>query len=146
VDVNVRVVSATNRNIREAIGKNEFREQLYDRINVIEIRLPPLRERAGDVRLLVHSFLKRYGLGRVTSCDESAMAALTAGGPLTGDARRAVGSLPLKDAKDQWMGVLEASYLRELLDRRHGNITAAAQAAGVDRKTFHRLAAKHGIR
>jgi DNA-binding NtrC family response regulator len=189
VDVNVRVVSATNRNIREAIGKGEFREELYYRINVIEIRLPPLRERAGDVRLLVHTFLKRYGQGRVTTCDDAAMAALEAyrwpgnvrelqnvieracaladgdaisrddlpehvlqggrgevGGQMVADARLAAGSLPLKDAKDQWMGVLEASYLRELLERHHGNVSAAAKDAGIDRKTFHRLVTKHGIR
>ena len=189
VDVNVRVVSATNRNIREAIAKGEFREELYYRINVIEIRLPPLRERTGDVRLLAHAFLKRYGLGRVTACDDAAMEALEAyrwpgnvrelqnvieracaladgaaitqddlpehvlhrGGPAVGgqsmtDARLAAGSLPLKDAKDQWMGVLEASYLRDLLERHGGNISAAAKDAGIDRKTFHRLVTKHGIR
>jgi transcriptional regulator of acetoin/glycerol metabolism len=44
------------------------------------------------------------------------------------------------------MAVLEASYLRELLDRHHGNISAAAKAAGIDRKTFHRLIHKHQIR
>jgi DNA-binding NtrC family response regulator len=189
VDVNTRVVSATNRNIREAIAKGEFREELYYRINVIEIRLPPLRERVGDVPLLVHAFLKRYGQGRVTACDGSAMAVLEAyrwpgnvrelqnvveracaladggtltlddlpdhvrdggqrpvGGPAPPDARLDAGSLPLKDAKEQWMGVLEASYLRELLERHHGNISAAAKDAGIDRKTFHRLVTKHGIR
>ena len=54
--------------------------------------------------------------------------------------------LGLKDAKDRWMAVLEASYLRELLDRHAGNISAAAKAAGIDRKTFHRLINKHQIR
>jgi len=44
------------------------------------------------------------------------------------------------------MGVLEASYLRQLLERHAGNISAAAKVAGIDRKTFHRLVAKHGIR
>jgi transcriptional regulator of acetoin/glycerol metabolism len=68
------------------------------------------------------------------------------GGQLMRDARLAAGSLPLKDAKEQWMGVLEASYLQELLDRHHGNISAAAKDAGIDRKTFHRLITKHGIR
>jgi transcriptional regulator with PAS, ATPase and Fis domain len=65
---------------------------------------------------------------------------------LAGDARLAAGSLPLKDAKEQWMGVLEASYLRQLLERHGGNISAAAKDAGIDRKTFHRLVTKHGIR
>jgi transcriptional regulator of acetoin/glycerol metabolism len=54
--------------------------------------------------------------------------------------------LPLKDAKEQWMAILEASYLREMLARHGGNITVAAKAAGIDRKTFHRLVTKHGVR
>ncbi|HEV8585845.1 MAG TPA: helix-turn-helix domain-containing protein, partial [Methylomirabilota bacterium] len=55
-------------------------------------------------------------------------------------------ALPLNEAREQWMGVLEASYLRQLLDRHQGNISAAAKAAGVDRKTFHRLVTKHRVR
>src|SRR5262249_22996750 len=62
VDVDVRVVSATNRDLRDAVAKGQFREELYYRINVIEIRLPALRARAGDVELLAHAFLKKYGL------------------------------------------------------------------------------------
>jgi transcriptional regulator with PAS, ATPase and Fis domain len=80
VDVNVRVVSATNRDLRQEAAKGRFREELYYRVNVIEIRLPPLRERTGDVRLLVHAFLKRYGQGRVTACADDAMTALEAYG------------------------------------------------------------------
>ena len=60
VNVNTRVVSATNRDIREAIVKGQFREELYYRINVIEIRLPPLRERAGDIPLLIHHFVQEF--------------------------------------------------------------------------------------
>ena len=55
-------------------------------------------------------------------------------------------ALGLKEAKDRWMAVLEASYLKELLERNGGNISAAAKAAGIDRKTFHRLVNKHQIR
>jgi two-component system, NtrC family, response regulator HydG len=55
-------------------------------------------------------------------------------------------ALGLKEAKDRWMAVLEASYLKELLDQNEGNISAAAKAAGIDRKTFHRLVNKHQIR
>src|SRR5262249_21748125 len=54
--------------------------------------------------------------------------------------------LGLKDAKDRWMAVLEAAYLKRLLERHDGNISAAAKAAGIDRKTFHRLVNKHQIR
>jgi DNA-binding NtrC family response regulator len=176
------------------VAKGQFREELYYRVNVIEIRLPPLRERAGDVRLLAHAFLKRYGQGRTFGYSDEALAALEAYGwpgnvrelqnvveracalaegdtitprdlpaHVTGGGRGAVAvagaaALPagaqaaaatdvgLKEAKERWMSVLEASYLRDLLGRHAGNISAAAKAAGIDRKTFHRLISKHHIR
>jgi DNA-binding NtrC family response regulator len=192
IDVDVRVVSATNRDLREGVASGHFREELYYRVNVIEIRLPPLRERAGDVRLLAHAFLARYGRERVRGFDDAAMAALEgygwpgnvrelqnvveracalADGPavtatdlpehVRQGARLAaaagappsseLGAVPgagggLKEAKEQWMAVLEASYLRDLLARHDGNVSAAAKAAGIDRKTFHRLINKHGIK
>ena len=193
IDVDVRLVSATNRDLRDAAVKGQFREELYYRVNVIEIRLPPLRERAGDVRLLANAFLRRYGGERVVTYDDAAMVALESY-PWPGNVRelqnvieracalaegnavtasdlpdhvragarphlaRGVEELPadvhmpgtadlgLREAKERWMAVLEASYLRELLDRHHGNISAAAKAAGIDRKTFHRLIHKHQIR
>ena len=51
-----------------------------------------------------------------------------------------------RDAKERWLAVLEASYLRQVLDRHDGNISAAALAAGIDRKTFHRLVNKHHLK
>jgi transcriptional regulator with PAS, ATPase and Fis domain len=57
---NVRVVTATNRNLRELIGQGQFREDLYYRINVIHIAVPPLRERREDVPQLVEHFLRRF--------------------------------------------------------------------------------------
>jgi two-component system response regulator AtoC len=57
---NVRVVTATNRNLRELIGQGQFREDLYYRINVIHIAVPPLRERREDVPQLVEHFLHRF--------------------------------------------------------------------------------------
>jgi DNA-binding NtrC family response regulator len=191
LDVDVRLVSATNRDLREASAKGKFREELYYRINVIAITLPPLRERTGDVRLLTDMFLKRYGQGRIGGIGDEAMRALEAyawpgnvrelqniveracaladgavvtGRDLpehvlapTGPSERAAGSvthdalaagldLPLKDAKERWLQVLETSYLREMLDRHGGNVSAAAQSAGIDRKTFHRLINKYGLR
>jgi DNA-binding NtrC family response regulator len=190
VDVDVRLVSATNRDLRDATVKGQFREELYYRVNVIAIQLPPLRERAGDVRLLARAFLTRYGQDRIRGIADDAMAALEryrwpgnvrelqnvveracaladgdtvtrrdlpdhvlgvgaamplASGPATASPETGT-DLPLKDAKDRWMAVLEASYLREILERHDGNISAAAKAAGIDRKTFHRLINKHQLK
>jgi len=191
VDVDVRLVSATNRDLRDATARGQFREELYYRVNVIAIQLPPLRERAGDVRLLVQAFLKRYGDGRINDIESEAMAALeryrwpgnvrelqnvveracalaegerltsrdlpdhVLGGEASARALDSVtdvampeprADLTLRDAKDRWMGVLEASYLRQVLARHDGNISAAAKAAGIDRKTFHRLINKHSLK
>ncbi len=57
---NFRVISATNKNIEECIRNNTFREDLYYRLNVVTIELPPLRERKGDVTLLTKYFIKKY--------------------------------------------------------------------------------------
>ena len=193
LDVDVRVVSATNRDLREAIAKGHFREELYYRVNVIAIHLPPLRDRAGDVRLLAHTFLKRFGQGRVTGIDDAATAALDrypwpgnvrelqnvleracaladgsvltvrdlpdhvlqsktppaapAAGPMGQIPAAPAGTdLTLKAAKEQWLQVLEVSYLRDLLARHGGNVSSAAKSAGIDRKTFHRLINKYELR
>ena len=58
--VDVRLVSATNRNLEEAVERGEFRADLYYRINVVSIPLPPLRDRPDDVTLLAHEFLRRF--------------------------------------------------------------------------------------
>jgi len=58
--VDVRLVTATNKNLEEAVSKGEFRADLYYRINVVPLNLPPLRERKGDISLLANEFLKRF--------------------------------------------------------------------------------------
>lgn len=79
VKVDVRVISATNRNLEEAIVKGGFREDLYYRLNVINIKTPPLRERREDIPELLHHFIRKYSLGMgkaVSGISEAALAAL----------------------------------------------------------------------
>ncbi|MFG1346274.1 nif-specific transcriptional activator NifA [Xanthobacter autotrophicus DSM 431] len=76
--VNVRVVAATNRNLEEAVAKNEFRADLYYRISVIPVIVPSLRDRRGDIPLLANEFLDRFNRenGRELAFDPDAMEVL----------------------------------------------------------------------
>jgi transcriptional regulator with PAS, ATPase and Fis domain len=60
VKVDIRLIAATNQDLRERIKSNEFREDLYYRLNVVEINVPPLRERSEDISLLVDHFIRKY--------------------------------------------------------------------------------------
>jgi two-component system response regulator AtoC len=184
VNVDIRLVSATNRDTAELVRKGEFRDDLFYRVNVITITLPPLRERAGDVALLAYHFLRRYGRNRehpLAGIEPEAVACLEAhawpgnvrelqnvieracalsDGPMIrvrdlpdhvrGRGRPAPAvpgqDLPLAQAREAWLQAFAQGYLTDLLRRHGGNISQAAKTAGVDRKTLHRLLAKHGIK
>lgn len=64
VPIDVRVLATTNRDIRQSVQKGEFREDLYYRLNVIPLLVPPLRDRRGDVRLLVEHFVRKFSGGK----------------------------------------------------------------------------------
>ncbi len=80
VRVNVRYLAATNRDLRESVASGHFRQDLYYRLNVVHLHLPPLGERRGDVPQLAHYFLKRFALAlgkEVRDFDPDALAILS---------------------------------------------------------------------
>lgn len=80
VSINVRVIAATNRDLESAIHNGSFRQDLYFRLNVVQIKLPPLRERKNDIPLLVSAFLERFSDPKrpLRNISEEAMARLMA--------------------------------------------------------------------
>lgn len=67
IPIDVRVVATTNRDIRQSVAKNEFREDLYYRLNVVPLFVPPLRDRKNDVRLLLEHFVRKFSGGAALS-------------------------------------------------------------------------------
>jgi DNA-binding NtrC family response regulator len=186
----VRVIAATNRDLQQRVKEGKFREDLLFRLNVIPIRLPPLRERDGDVALLANYFLDQYAEADtgISKIFDSEVLRFFEGCPWPGNIRElqnvvrrmsvlsekvviTTGDLPKEmlssdrerslspasatpvepsgmsflEAKRQYLGRFEAAYLRSILDRHTGNISRAAAAAEIDRKTFYRLLRKHNM-
>lgn len=70
IDINVRVIAATNRDLQDMIAKHEFREDLYYRLNVVQLKLPPLRKRMDDLAYLAEDLIKRLNFNLGTSIDK----------------------------------------------------------------------------
>jgi two-component system response regulator GlrR len=171
--VDVRIIAATNRDLRAEVNASRFRADLYYRLAVIEIRLPALRERRDDLPALVDAILARMGMTDVPEArllrTPQARSEL-AQHPWPGNVRelrnyierclalaeRPVLAAPtdappaasddLRAARKQWTAGHEKAFLEDLLARHGGNVSAAARAAGFDRKHLYRMLWRHGLR
>jgi two-component system, NtrC family, response regulator AtoC len=162
VHLDVRIVSATNKNLKEASTSGGFREDLYFRLNGVTLELPPLRDRKGDIALLAAHFLKKAG-GKPRSLSRAAVQKLEAYAwpgnirELQMVVRRAAvlasretlepEDLPL-EAKSAggWKAAMrsgmtlaevEAEYIRKVLDENQGHRGRTAKALGIDAKTLY---------
>jgi two-component system, NtrC family, response regulator GlrR len=168
--LDLRVVAATHRDLRAAVNHRTFRADLYFRLSVVRVVLPPLRERPEDIPLLVPHLLARLGVGaevaQALQRPEFVASLLRSSWP--GNVRELRNflercavfqrPLPLDEhdgaaaaggtfaaVRQQALDAFERRYLLELMVRHDGKVAAAAQQAGVGRAYLYRLLHKHGL-
>lgn len=172
LEIDARVIAATNRDLKQWVSTGAFREDLFYRLSVVSISSPPLREREGDLLLLTHAFLERFSreagkrIKGLTQDATEAMAAYHWPGnvrELENKIKRAVvmadspfltvndlelvnhaEPAPLPRLRDA-KDQLEKTLIQEALTRFGGNITRAASALGISRQAFHDILSKHQI-
>jgi two-component system, NtrC family, response regulator len=172
IEVDTRVIAATNRDLKEAMKEGSFREDLYFRLGVILISLPPLREREGDIILIAKTFLERYadeGRRKIKGFSDQAIEALAQYAwpgnvrELENRIKRAaimaegVNITPVDlemespTGKYENMGLkeareaLEKELLTKAIFRNSGNLTKVAMELGISRPTLYDLIEKFGI-
>jgi len=171
ITVDARVLSATNRDVKAALAEGRFRDDLYYRLAVVAIHVPPLRERGGDVVLLARDLLDRHageGRKRVIGFAPDALVALSAHTwpgnvrELENRIRRAVvmaegprlnaGDLELAEPTGpggprlrQIRQTLERETIQKALARNGGNVSRTAAELGVSRPTLYDLMEKLGV-
>jgi transcriptional regulator with GAF, ATPase, and Fis domain len=177
----VRVIAATKRNLQREVTAGKFREDLYFRLAVVPVTVPPLRLRREDVPMLVEHILRATGvtstvsddmlqalmahdwpgnvrelrnvleravyMGRGAGVSELQLVALPMSGGGAGDtAFQFEAGKSYRETRAKYDGEFERRYVKWLLGRHSGNISAAAREAKMDRKHLHDMAKKHGLR
>ncbi|MDX1777391.1 MAG: sigma-54 dependent transcriptional regulator [Thermodesulfobacteriota bacterium] len=175
IRVDVRILAATNQDLKQAIAKRTFREDLYYRLNVVPIHIPPLRERKEDIPLLVKHFLKKYNKKReipvVRVEPETLKLLMNYGWPgnvreLENAIERALiledgdtllpksfswfveGKRPEKtgvEDKIYNLSELEKQHIKRVLDETRGHRSQTASLLGIDRKTLYQKIKKYGL-
>ncbi|MCK9505252.1 MAG: sigma-54 dependent transcriptional regulator [Porticoccaceae bacterium] len=171
--VDIRIVSATHRDLTAAIDDKKFREDLFYRLNVVNLHLPPLRERLEDIPLLSSHFLDKISSrtgkpekklapdalalllgyhwpGNIRQLENvmERLFALTTGAIIS--AAQTQQALPAERASpicplSEARKAFERDYLVQLLTATNGNMTQSAELAGRNRSDFHKLVKKHGL-
>ena len=161
--VDVRVLAATNRDMQKLVDDGKFREDLWFRLNVVRIVIPPLRERRGDVPLLARFFLNKYNARYEHSARlmESGLKALqeytwpgnvrqlqhlverltilAANGRIDAEAvQQALTSMESREEPVETLAEAEVEQIRRVLAATGGNKSRAAQILGIERKTLYR--------
>jgi two-component system response regulator PilR (NtrC family) len=150
--VDVRLLSATNRELEKEVAEGRFREDLYYRLNVIQIPLPCLAERSDDIPLLVHHFLEKYAedLGKdIHTVDEEAMAALLRY-RYPGNVRELENVIERAVALSRGSAITREALPPHLLEERQQSAPTQVSSEGVDLEalvaTYERALLREGLR